>query len=183
MAGIFLLKYDLTNVIKVLSINYYQRMHMLHVKFERQEQLFTVRQSSILKGKYKTLISLIRSWLLTLYSLLSVYSVYLPSFRSSILIETSLNWAEAPGAELQEMGNRAGKVVVTDEIVDTISKSSGIEAHKIRAECQNFLKDHPRGNMNRRDFRKFLQIALPKGRAHLIINGPFDPQTPTAPYP
>merc|ERR1711910_30598 len=62
----------------------------------------------------------------------------------------------------REMGNKAGKLVVTEEIVDTISRSSGIEAHKIRAESQNFLKDHPRGNMNRRDFRKFLKIALPK---------------------
>ena len=60
------------------------------------------------------------------------------------------------------MGNKGGKVVLTEEIVETISRSSGIETHKIRAECQNFLKDHPRGNMNRRDFRKFLKIALPK---------------------
>ena len=60
------------------------------------------------------------------------------------------------------MGNREGKVVLTEEIVETISRTSGIETHKIRAECQNFLKDHPRGNMNRRDFRKFLKIALPK---------------------
>ena len=52
--------------------------------------------------------------------------------------------------------------MVTDEIVDTISRSSGIEPQKIRTECQNFLKDHPKGEMNRRDFRKFLKIALPK---------------------
>ena len=60
------------------------------------------------------------------------------------------------------MGNKEGKVVLTEEVVENISRSSGIETHKIRAECQNFLKDHPRGNMNRRDFRKFLKIALPK---------------------
>ena len=60
------------------------------------------------------------------------------------------------------MGNKGGKVILTEEIVENISRSSGIETHKIRAECQNFLKDHPRGNMNRRDFRKFLKIALPK---------------------
>ena len=60
------------------------------------------------------------------------------------------------------MGNKEGKVVLTEEIVENISRSSGIETHKIRSECQNFLKDHPRGNMNRRDFRKFLKIALPK---------------------
>merc|ERR1711874_885944 len=62
----------------------------------------------------------------------------------------------------EEMGNKGGKVILTEEIVENISRSSGIETHKIRAECQNFLKDHPRGNMNRRDFRKFLKIALPK---------------------
>ena len=60
------------------------------------------------------------------------------------------------------MGNKEGKVVLTDEIVDNISRSSGIEPQKIRTECQNFLKDHPAGNMSRRDFRKFLKIALPK---------------------
>ena len=60
------------------------------------------------------------------------------------------------------MGNKGGKVVLTEDIVETISRTSGIETHKIRGECQNFLKDHPRGNMNRRDFRKFLKIALPK---------------------
>ena len=64
--------------------------------------------------------------------------------------------------ERAEMGNKEGKVVLTEEVVENISRSSGIETHKIRAECQNFLKDHPRGNMNRRDFRKFLKIALPK---------------------
>ena len=66
------------------------------------------------------------------------------------------------------MGNKEGKVVLTEEIVENISRSSGIEAHKIRSECQNFLKDHPRGNMNRRDFRKFLKIALPKIEENLF---------------
>merc|ERR1711997_94016 len=40
----------------------------------------------------------------------------------------------------EETGNREGKVVLTEEIVENISRSSGIETHKIRAECQNFLK-------------------------------------------
>ena len=60
------------------------------------------------------------------------------------------------------MGNKGGKIVLTDDIVYQISQSSGIESKLVKQHCQNFLKDHPTGNMNRKDFKKFIKIALPK---------------------
>merc|ERR1711983_678703 len=59
-------------------------------------------------------------------------------------------------------GNKGGKIVLTDDIVYQISQSSGIESRLVKQHCQNFLKDHPTGNMNRKDFKKFIKIALPK---------------------
>jgi len=105
--------------------------------------------------------------------LYSTYSIIVDSISVEKFLQLTSDWVAILEEQVfishsqklsvkREMGNKAGKLVVTEEIVDTISRSSGIEAHKIRAECQNFLKDHPRGNMNRRDFRKFLKIALPK---------------------
>merc|ERR1712117_447599 len=60
------------------------------------------------------------------------------------------------------MGNKGGKIVLTEEIVDQISRTSGIGQDQVRSHCQNFLRDYPSGNMDRKDFKKFIKIALPK---------------------
>jgi len=60
------------------------------------------------------------------------------------------------------MGNKGGKIVLTDDIVFQISQSSGIETNLVQQQCENFLKNYPTGNMNRKDFKKFIKIALPK---------------------
>ena len=47
------------------------------------------------------------------------------------------------------MGNKEGKIVVTDDIVDQISHSSGIASDQVKQQCQNFLKEYPSGAMTR----------------------------------
>ena len=60
------------------------------------------------------------------------------------------------------MGNKGGKIVLTDEIVSQISISSGIDPSGVRSQCENFLKEYPKGCMDKKAFRKFIKIALPK---------------------
>lgn len=60
------------------------------------------------------------------------------------------------------MGNKGGKIVLTDDIVSQISISSGIDPSGVRTQCENFLKEYPKGCMDKKAFRKFIKIALPK---------------------
>ena len=60
------------------------------------------------------------------------------------------------------MGNKGGKIVLTDDIVSQISLSSGIDPAGVRTQCENFLKEYPKGCMDKKAFRKFIKIALPK---------------------
>ena len=60
------------------------------------------------------------------------------------------------------MGNKGGKIVLTDDIVSQISSTSGIDPTGVRTQCENFLKEYPKGCMDKKAFRKFIKIALPK---------------------
>ena len=59
------------------------------------------------------------------------------------------------------MGNKNGKIVLTEEIVDDISKTSGIERNLVKQQCEAFLAKHPSGQMDKKEFRDFIQLALP----------------------
>ena len=58
------------------------------------------------------------------------------------------------------MGAQNGKVVVTDEQKDAFCLTSGMEREKVDQHCEEFLKTHPKGKMNRSEFNKFSKIAL-----------------------
>jgi len=60
------------------------------------------------------------------------------------------------------MGNKNGKIVLTEEILEDISKTSGIEKEQVRQQCEAFLLKHPSGQMDKKDFKKFIKMALPK---------------------
>eukprot|EP00092_Neocalanus_flemingeri_P083755 GFUD01105134.1.p1 GENE.GFUD01105134.1~~GFUD01105134.1.p1 ORF type:complete len:184 (+),score=68.05 GFUD01105134.1:69-620(+) len=59
------------------------------------------------------------------------------------------------------MGNKNGKIVLTEEIVEELSRSSGIEKKLVKQQCESFLVEHPSGNINKSDFKKFVKMALP----------------------
>eukprot|EP00092_Neocalanus_flemingeri_P004373 GFUD01004703.1.p1 GENE.GFUD01004703.1~~GFUD01004703.1.p1 ORF type:complete len:192 (-),score=70.91 GFUD01004703.1:410-985(-) len=59
------------------------------------------------------------------------------------------------------MGNKNGKIVLTEEIVEELSRSSGIEKKLVKQQCETFLVEHPSGNINKSDFKKFVKMALP----------------------
>merc|ERR1711892_20853 len=59
------------------------------------------------------------------------------------------------------MGNKNGKIVLTEEIVEEISRTSGIEKKLVRQQCEGFLLKHPSGNMDKKDFKEFVKMALP----------------------
>ena len=60
------------------------------------------------------------------------------------------------------MGNKNGTIVLTDDIVDEISKTSGIKRTEVRRQCLTFLDEHPKGMMSKREFRKFIKLVLPE---------------------
>ena len=59
------------------------------------------------------------------------------------------------------MGNKNGKIVLTEEIVEEISKTSGIDKNEVKQQCEAFLAKHPNGIMDKKEFRKFIKTALP----------------------
>ena len=59
------------------------------------------------------------------------------------------------------MGNKNGKIVLTEEIVEDISRTSGIEKKLVRQQCEAFLVKHPSGHMNEKEFRNSIKMALP----------------------
>ena len=59
------------------------------------------------------------------------------------------------------MGNKNGKIVLTEEIVEEISKTSGIEKNEVKQQCEAFLAKHPSGMMDKKEFRNFIKTALP----------------------
>ena len=59
------------------------------------------------------------------------------------------------------MGNKNGSIVLTDEIVEDISRTSGIEKNLVQQQCEAFLVKHPSGNMDKKIFRQFVKLALP----------------------
>ena len=58
------------------------------------------------------------------------------------------------------MGAHNGKIVVTEEQLDAFSKTSGMTKEKADEHWQVFLKEHPKGRMNKNEFTKFAEIAL-----------------------
>merc|ERR1711892_237454 len=62
------------------------------------------------------------------------------------------------------MGALNGKIVVTEDQIDIFSKTSGMEKSKVRDHCQEFLKLHPKGRMNKMEFIKFIKMALKNTR-------------------
>ena len=59
------------------------------------------------------------------------------------------------------MGNKNGKIVLTEEIVEDISKSSGMPRLDVKQQCEAFLEKHPNGMMDKKAFKKFIKMALP----------------------
>jgi len=51
--------------------------------------------------------------------------------------------------------------VLTEEIVENISKSSGQDKASVRKQCENFIEKHPKGSMSKSEFKEFLKQALP----------------------
>ena len=61
---------------------------------------------------------------------------------------------------LASMGAQNDKVVVTDEQKDVFCHTSGMERQTVDQYCEEFLKNHPKGRINRSEFSKFAKIAL-----------------------
>merc|ERR1712179_776721 len=57
------------------------------------------------------------------------------------------------------MGNKNGKIVLTEEIVDDISKSSGMPRLDVKQQCEAFLQKHPNGMMDKKAFKKFIKMG------------------------
>ena len=60
------------------------------------------------------------------------------------------------------MGNKNGKIVLTEEIIEDISRTSGIEKNLVKQQCEAFLVKHPSGQMDKKEFSNFIHLALPK---------------------
>merc|ERR1712037_635246 len=59
------------------------------------------------------------------------------------------------------MGNKNGKIVLTEDILEEISKSSGLPKSEVKQQCEAFLEKHPNGVMDKKAFKKFIKMALP----------------------
>ena len=59
------------------------------------------------------------------------------------------------------MGNKNGKLELTDDILDDICRTSGIERELVKEQCQTFLSKHPSGQMNKKEFKEFIKMVLP----------------------
>ena len=62
------------------------------------------------------------------------------------------------------MGAQNGKIVVTEEQFENFSKTSGMAKERVVKHCQEFLKNHPKGRMNRKEFITFTNMALKNTR-------------------
>jgi len=60
------------------------------------------------------------------------------------------------------MGNSEGKLVLTDQAVSDIAQSSGLNRSQVESQCKAFLENHPTGQLDRKAFRHFMKLALPK---------------------
>merc|ERR1719378_1296948 len=55
-------------------------------------------------------------------------------------------------------------IVVTQEQFESFSKTSGMAKERVVKHCQEFLKNHPKGRMNRKEFITFTNLALKNTR-------------------
>lgn len=60
------------------------------------------------------------------------------------------------------MGSSNGKIVLRDEDIAALSKTSGLSAEQIQDKFSIFTSEHPNGKLNKKDFRKMISEALPK---------------------
>ena len=60
------------------------------------------------------------------------------------------------------MGSSNGKPVVRQEDITVLAKSSGLEESQVKQYSEAFLRDHPDGKMNPKDFHEMIEKALPK---------------------
>jgi len=59
------------------------------------------------------------------------------------------------------MGSSQGRLVVTEQVVEDLQASSGLDKAQVQAQCQAFLAKHPKGLLDRKEFRHFMKLALP----------------------
>ena len=60
------------------------------------------------------------------------------------------------------MGSRAGKPVLTEDCVQSLMESSGMERSQIENYFSYFLSINSHGKMDRKEFRKVLSVAQPR---------------------
>ena len=60
------------------------------------------------------------------------------------------------------MGSNNGKLVLRDEDIEVMSKSSGMDAEEVMKAFTSFIAEHPDGKMRPADFKKMMSAAMPK---------------------
>ena len=61
-----------------------------------------------------------------------------------------------------KMGSNNGKLVLRDEDIEVMSKSSGMDAEEVMKAFTSFIAEHPDGKMRPADFKKMMSAAMPK---------------------
>ena len=72
------------------------------------------------------------------------------------------------------MGITAGKPTLTDEEIQSLVESSGMEAEKVEEYFRQFLIDNKDGKMDKKEFTKYLHHAYPKKDIAKIANHIFN---------
>ena len=60
------------------------------------------------------------------------------------------------------MGSKNGKLVLREEDIEVMSRSSGMEAEEVMRAFGSFIAEHPDGKMRPADFKKMMSAAMPK---------------------
>merc|ERR1712026_322902 len=75
--------------------------------------------------------------------------------------ESSQSSSRAQAGQTSTMGNKGGKCVLTDSIVENISTTSGLGTAKVNMLCQEFLEKSPSGYIKKKEFSTIMKTVLP----------------------
>jgi len=62
------------------------------------------------------------------------------------------------------MGMKNGKPELKDEDAAAIAEKSGLSTEQIKEDFNNFIKDHPKGKLNKKDFKQCFTVASGSGK-------------------
>merc|ERR1712080_40159 len=72
-----------------------------------------------------------------------------------------MGYSRLPIASLVTMGNNNGTPVLREEDILALTQTSGLDRTEIENTFNEFVDEHPTGNLTRKDFKKIMTLALP----------------------